>query len=325
MTVKAFFRAAKVETAPAPYDTIHLKVFYPAKMQSGEPDPNRDILPADSKKAPFPVVIFFSGWKCGPEMYQWLAIKLAERGLAIVTFSWIEEFIPGKITLTPGINLAMWKPETYGTGPSSSTLPTLLQELERLQSDGPLAGMLDLQKVILGGHSAGGRMAIENANPQFFPQVAGAFAYGTSAAAPVMLGHEPGKILPLPDKLPLLLMGGTCDRIVAQMGKNYGFAEDPVTMLQCTFQQAISGGRNDSYLLILEGANHFSISEPFDPTQSWLSDVPATQPEEEIRDLMAESIGLFIDARVRQKPGDDEKLNQLLNTPHPLIQSCQQK
>ena len=233
--------------------------------------------------------------------------------------------MPGKVTLTPGINLAMWKPETYGTGPSSSTLPTLLQELERLQSDEPLAGMLDLQKVILGGHSAGGRMAIENANPQFFPQVAGAFAYGTSAIAPVNLGHEPGKIVPLPDKLPLLLMGGTCDGSVARMAKNYGFANDPVTMLQYTFQQAISGGRNDSYLLLIAGANHFSLSDPFDPTQIWLSNLPATQPEDQIRDLMAETIGLFIDAHVRQKPGDDEKLNQLLNTAHPLIQSWQQK
>ncbi len=325
MTVKAFFRAAKVETARSPYDTIHLKVFYPAQMWESEPNSNQDPLPADSKKAPFPVVIFFSGWKCGQEMYQWLAIKLAERGLVVVTFSWIEEFMPGKITLTPGINLAMWKPETYGTGPSSSTLPTLLQELELLQSDGPLAGMLDLQKVILGGHSAGGRMAMENANPRFFPQVAGAFAYGSSAAAPVMLGHEPGKILPLPDKLPLLLIGGTCDGSVARMAKNYGFGEDPITMLKYTFQQAISGGRNDSYLLLIEGANHFSISDPFDPTQVWLSDLPSTQPEDQIRDLMAATIGLFIDTHVRQQSGASEKFNQLLNTANSLIQSCQQK
>ena len=87
MTVKAFFRAAKVENARSPYDTIHLKIFYPAQMRSGEPDPNQDILPADPQQAPFPVVIFFSGWKCGQEMYQWLAIKLAERGLVVVTFS----------------------------------------------------------------------------------------------------------------------------------------------------------------------------------------------------------------------------------------------
>lgn len=294
-------------------------------MRSGEPDPNQDILPADPQQAPFPVVIFFSGWKCGQEMYQWLAIKLAERGLVVVTFSWIEEFMPGKITINPGINLAMWKPDTYGTGPSSSTLPTLLQELERLQSDGPLAGMLDLQKVILGGHSAGGRMAIENANPRFFPQAAGAFAYGTSAAAPVMLGHKPGKILPLPDQLPLLLIGGTCDQAIAGMAKHYGFGEDPIRMLKYTFQQAISGGRNDSYLLLIEGANHFSISDPFDPTQVWLSDLTATQPEDQIRDLMAETIGVFIDTHVRQQSGASEKLNQLLNTANPLIQSCQQK
>jgi len=322
MKVRAFFRAAKVESAKPPYDTIHMKIFYPTK---GETDNNQDIPPADPQQAPYSVVIFFNGWKCGPQTYQWLAMKLVERGLVVVTFSWIEEYSPGKITLTPGINSALWKPETYGTGPSSSTLPTLLQELERLQSTEPLAGMLDLQRIILGGHSAGGRMAMENADPRFFAQVAGAFAYGTSAAAPVSLGHEPGKILPLPDKLPLLLMGGTSDAIAARMAKKYGLGFDPLILLEYTFCQAISGGREDSYLLILEGAKHFTISHPFDLTQVWISDLPPTQSEDKIRDLMAETIGLFIDAHVRQQPTALRALNSLLDPANPLIASVERK
>lgn len=31
-TIRAFFRAVKVENAQPPYDTFHLKVFYPARM-----------------------------------------------------------------------------------------------------------------------------------------------------------------------------------------------------------------------------------------------------------------------------------------------------
>ena len=243
----------------------------------------------------------------------------------VVTFSWIEEYSPGKITLTPGINWALWEPDNYGTGPSSSTLPTLLQELERLQSTEPLAGMLDLERIILGGHSAGGRMAMENADPRFFPQVAGAFAYGTSAAVAASLGHEPGKILPLPDKLPLLLMGGTSDVIMARMAKKYGLGFDPLILLEYTFGQAISGGREDSYLLILKGAQHSTISHPFDLTQVGISDLRRTQSEDKIRDLMAEAIGLFIDAHVRQQPTALRALNELLDPANPLIASVERK
>lgn len=44
--------------------------------------------------APFPVVVFFNGstWAGG---YHWLAVALAERGLAVVTFGWVGEDHPG--------------------------------------------------------------------------------------------------------------------------------------------------------------------------------------------------------------------------------------
>lgn len=326
MTIRSFFLAAKVETAQPPYDTIHMKIFYPGQISEEDQELNQQLLPVDTEYAPFPIVIFFSGFDCHPQMYQWLAVELVERGIVVVTFSWLEEYLPGKISSTPGFDLSMWKPETYGTAPSSKVLPTLLAELERLNSDGILAGMLDLQKIILGGHSAGGRMAMENANPQFFPKVAAAFSYGAHIAAPVMLGFEPGKILPLPDALPLLLMGGTRDGSIAKMSAAYGISGDATTSVKRTFQESIIGGRNDSYLLLLEGANHFSISSPPDPTTAKpFLDLPATQPEEEIRPLMAEIIGLFIDGHVRQQRMAFDTLSQLLNNTNPLIQSFERK
>ena len=36
MNIRAFYRATKVENAQAPYDTIHLKVFYPGQISEGE-------------------------------------------------------------------------------------------------------------------------------------------------------------------------------------------------------------------------------------------------------------------------------------------------
>ena len=324
MTIRAFFRAAQVDNAQPPYNTIHLKVFYPAQILE-KIDLNQELAPADTTKAPFPVIIFFSGFKCGMEMYQWLAINLAERGLVVVTFNWIEEYIPSRITLTPGFELAAWKPEIYGTKATSHTLPALLLQLEKLNQEEPLADLLDLQKIVLGGHSAGGRMAIENAEPRFFSQVQAAFSYASHSAAPVMLGHQPNTILPLPDARPLLLIGGTCDDAMTKLSNSYGIKGDATTSIRRTFQEAISGGRNDSYLLLIEGANHFSISEPFDTTQIWFSDSTTTQGSDEIRSLLVKSIGCFIDAHIREQKESLQILEQLLSSNNPLIQSFELK
>lgn len=52
MTVRAFYRAAKVENAQPPYDTIHFKVIYPAKISGSKLESNLEIVPADEQQAP---------------------------------------------------------------------------------------------------------------------------------------------------------------------------------------------------------------------------------------------------------------------------------
>lgn len=322
-TIRAFFRATKVDSAKPPYDTLHLKVFYPAQMLGGERERNLGIVPADIESAPFPVVIFFSGFNCGAEVYQWLAVKLAQRGLVVVTFNWVAENLPGFVSLTPGVDFAKGTPDLYGTGATASALPAILAELQHLQTEGILAGMLDLQKVILGGHSAGGRVAIENANPQFFPQLAAAFAYGSHTAGAMALGYQPNTILPLPSSLPLLLMGGTCDGVIANSSDRYGVSSGNSTNLVIrTFSEAIAEGGGDSYLVLLEGANHFCIADPFDfTTGRAFLDFPATVPADKSRSLVAETISLFIDAHVRRQSTALQALKQLLNPDNnPLVQ-----
>jgi pimeloyl-ACP methyl ester carboxylesterase len=327
MNVRALFRAAIVEDACSPYNTIHLKVFYPAQIEGSDPEKNLGIVPADSQQSPFKVVIFFNGINCDAQLYQWLAVKLAKRGLVVVTFSWVAENLPGMVALTPGVDIKMLAPHLYGTGPTASALPTLIAALENLQAEGVLAGLLDLNHIILGGHSAGGRVAIESASSRFFPQVVAAFAYGAHTAGIVQMGYEVGTILPLPDSLPLLLIGGTRDGVIFNSSHRYGVTwEHAQTPVVRTFHEAIAGGRGDSYLLILEGANHFSVAHPVDTTTATgFLDFPASQPEEQLRNLMAETISLFIDAHVRSQTTAVEALNQLVAFNNPLIASFERK
>jgi hypothetical protein len=100
-------------------------------------------------------------------------------------------------------------------------------------------------------------------------------------------------------------------------------AQTPVVR---TFREAIAGGRGDSYLLLLEGANHFSVADPIDATTGTaFLDFPASQPEEQLRNLMAQVIGLFIDAHVRSQATAIVALNQLLASNNPLIASFERK
>jgi len=326
-TVRAFFRATKVENASAPYDTIHLKVYYPAQLPGDDQQELSGEIRPKSELAPFPVVIFFNGFNCSPETYQWLAIDLAKRGLVVVTFAWVAENLPGMVALTPGIDVDIWSPDKYGTVATASALPSLLRELETLQSEGLLAGLLDLERVILGGHSVGGRVAIESASKTFFPQLAGAFSYAGHTAGTVELGFEPNTILSLPDTLPLLLLGGTCDGVIANSSNRYGVTwETPTTPIARTFREAIAGGNKDKYFVILEGANHFSITYPRESTTGrGFLDFPATQPENEIRSLIAKIIGLFIEGQICQKNEALKRIRHLLDSDHPLIARREQK
>ena len=326
MSVRSFWKATKVENTQSPYDTIHLKVFYPASTSDNQQSFSLD--PADQAKAPFPIVIFFSGINCNLAGYEWLALKLASRGLVVVLFNWLAENIPGSISLTPGINLAVFSPQVYGTIPSSSALPALLDELEQLNTSSILAGLLDLQTIILGGHSAGGRVALENANSQFFSQVAAAFCYGAHTAAPVQVGYEPSTILPLPNAAPTLLIAGTCDGVIANNSHVYGIDrwETPTTPVERTFREAISREQGDSYLVLLKEANHFSVVDRLDPTlQVAALDFPTTQAQSKIRSVIAEIVGLFIELQIHQQSKTSSQLQQLLEDNNSLIASFECK
>ncbi len=322
MTIRALYRIAKIEDAPAPYDTLTLKVFYPARMGDTAEERNSGLIPVDTAMAPFPVVIFMPGVNCGPESYQWLAEQLARRGLVTVTYSYIAEDIPGSVSLTPGVNIQAARPQTYGTRPTSSTLPALLSALAQLQERGVLAGQLNLERIILGGHSAGGTLALQNANQSWFPGIAAAFSYAAHTMAATMLGYAPGTILPLSGDVPLLMMGGTRDGVIAGSTGRYGQTQsnnwEPI---ERTFREGVpERGRGDTTLLIFAGANHFLVCHPLDTTTGRpFLDMPADENEAALRDLLGDAIEFFIEGIVGDDAAARDRFNQLINEENPLI------
>ena len=312
-TVSSFWQAIAVPEAEPPYNTIHLKIFYPSD-RSSSPNPFLPALSA-SNLAPLPIVIFFNGFNCSLASYQWLAVELAARGLVVVLFDWL--ISTNKTTfLTPGVDLSAFSSETYGTMPSASALPLIMAELDNLQENSVLSGSLDLQKIMLGGHSAGGRLALENAEPKFFDRLVGSFSYGAHSAAPMQLGHPPGTILPLPDSLPMLILGGTEDGVIANNSNIYGVKQwqTPATPVIRTFREGITSQDGNSYLIIIEGANHFAIADYTDSTLAIAeADLTATQPETEIRSLMASILASFIDTLILKR-SPKSQFESLLNS-----------
>lgn len=322
MTVRAFYRAVKVAAAQPPYDTITLKIYYPARPSGSETERNSGVVPANTNLAPFPSVIFLPGINVGAEAYQWLAMALAARGLVVVTYSWIAEEMPGFISLTPGVDLTAVSPTTYGTKPTCPAIQPILDELAAInETHNTLQKLLELDNIILGGHSAGGTMALQNANPAWFPAVKGAFAYAGHTMAATFLGFAAGTILPISSKQPLLILGGSRDGVIEASAHRYELANaSPTLALEQTFEQGLVQGQQDKFLIILEGANHFSCAHPLDETTGRpFLDHPTTQDDGRIRAELTTLIHFFIDGHICHNPQSCLALKQQLNSGNPLI------
>jgi len=266
-SVRAFYRSAAIPNAQPPFDRATLKIYYPAAPENTPMERNTGVIPADPANAPFPVVIFFPGINLGPEAYAWLAIDLAARGYVTVTFSAITEDMPGFVSLSPGLVLENLSPGRYGKAPCCNTLQPILDELAALNRDSLLAGLLDLDSIILAGHSAGGTVALLSADPGLYPGIRGVFCYGAHSGASVELGWPAETVMPLPGKVPTLMLGGDRDGVIAGSAHRYGREEeDPIHTVLKTFEEGIVEPTANNYLFILKGANHFSFAHNQDGT-----------------------------------------------------------
>ena len=221
LRVRAVYRAAQVADRPAPYDNVTLKLHYPCRYGDSFEERDTVFIPPDTERAPFPVVIIMPGVNISLEAYGWLAHELAQAGFAVVTYSWVTVEMADRVSISPGVALDALYRDRYGTAPSCPALPAILAELERVQQEGLLAGQLDLGQIMLGGHSAGGTMALLNAHREWLPSVRGAFAYAAHTAGNVRLGWPDDSIMPLARDLPFLILGGTRDGVIAASSHRY--------------------------------------------------------------------------------------------------------
>jgi pimeloyl-ACP methyl ester carboxylesterase len=304
MNVRAVFRAIEVSEIKPPFNSISAKVYYPALEPQNDTERNSGIISSDQSGAPYPVVIFLNGVNCPPESYQWLAEYLCNRGCVFVTFNWITNELPGGLQgLTPGIDMRYMRAEDSGKGPTGSAVAPILADLEALNADGLLAGILDLDNVILAGHSAGGSIALTNAH--YFPQIKAVFSYGSHTQGSTMLGFTPGTILPVSPHVPALMMGGDNDGVITWSSRRYGKTdESSINSVEQTFEHGISGDTGNRFLAIFRGANHFTFAHPKDQTTGRpFLDSPAAENEAEIRALMA---GMIFDLIAGYVKGSDE-------------------
>tara|TARA_R110001583_G_scaffold97861_1_gene242714 strand:+ start:1808 stop:2791 length:984 start_codon:yes stop_codon:yes gene_type:complete len=314
MTVRAFYDAAKVGEALAPYDTIHLKIYYPASLDDSMEQINMGVVPARADSAPWPVAIFMPGTNVPVESYAWLAKELAENGIVTVLYSWIKEDMPGFICLSPGIELKNLTPSTFGSAPTASALPALYSAIERINSGGVLHNRLDLNAIVIGGHSAGGSAALLNNNPAWFPWLKGCFTYAAHAAASTQLGFANDSMLNICADLPYLLMAGSRDGVIAASSFRYGDdkASGSTDRIERTFSESIAREQGDTHFVKILGANHFSFTHPTDSTTGrQFLDWEYEGSDDDIRSCMATLITSFIKGQLL---GDSAEMNTFSKT-----------
>ena len=165
-----------------------------------------------------PCVLLLSGADCPHEAYMWLASRLAKAGCAVALSSCVVPFGPGSCLLSTPFDLsALGSLEAYKRNPARAGLEALRAALAELETP-----RLDLGRLAVGGHSSGGRTALDVAAFETGAAlgVRAVFCYGASLVNSGMGSFAPrGSVLPCDAEAPppLLLLGGSEDGVSAAL------------------------------------------------------------------------------------------------------------
>lgn len=283
MRVRAVYDAVAVPGAEPPYGSAQVVVHYPAVAADGDPTLGIVAPASDS----LPVLLLAGNFNCPPELYTWLAKRLAAQGWAVVTWSWVAPLFGGRAGLTTGIDLAAVTPAAFGSRIPSQLLPALVSALPQVADVGPA---LDLSRLALGGHSAGGTLALLCSSWLGAP----AFSYGGHTRTQVPQGFGEDHYLPLGDGPPLLLLGGTEDGIGDAIARAQTGRVLPGHPMAVTAERAVPPGRRCEVVLV-EGANHYSFCEGYDGTSGrGYLEAPSTGDPAALRDVIAGHVERFL-------------------------------
>jgi hypothetical protein len=116
-------------------------------------------------------------------------------------------------------------------------------------------------------------------------------------------------VCPITSDKPILMMGGNNDGVITWSARRYGKTdEDSTVSLKQTFDKAIKGNRGDRYLVLFNGANHFTFAHPKDRTTGRpFLDFDAKNDETH-RKIAGEMIADFIERKDLQRFADDENI-----------------
>jgi hypothetical protein len=248
-------------------------------------------------------------------------------GMAVVTYTWVCEEKDGTVHTSPGVQRKRLGRKRYGRKPSCPALPAIFSELKRLNKNGVLAGQLNLSCVILGGHALGGTMALLNANRDLFPAVSGAFSYAGHTLADPNEGWDKNAVLPLAPDMPLLLIGGTADSVIDSDTRHLsGKNASPCWAMEHSFDHGINGKRGDRYLVVLEGASHYTFATPRDETTGrYFLDRRTRGRGKPFRKYLAQLIVTFCDRVCCGDPMSAADLDAMCDSEHALVHRAGKK
>lgn len=250
-----------------------------------------DVPPIDGP--PRPTVLIMPGINVAPDGYRWLAVRLVEAGCCAVTYSTIGGLGPAGVGITPGLDMAALAPDVIGTRPSASAVNPLLAAIANVGSD-----VCDLAAVSLVGHSAGGTVALHNTNPEWIPGLRSVAVYGAHTMTARALGHGEAAVVAVPSAVPVLLVAGGSDAVIAASRDRYRTDDGEHDPVRRTFEEAINRNEGDSYLVELTDGNHFTMCDPIDETTGRAFLEPDLRGHDAAaRDLLADIICTFVSGR----------------------------